>query len=130
MKEPGNWPAEPGFPLNPERPGWHWAISHKSLSGQPTPYYWSAGADPTFGGHKPASAASRYWYVEPCLTPADAAALRGAGRKAEEALEEIERSHIPSQPMSTMMDEVVWAQQHVGFLRGIARRALKNGSGS
>ena len=43
-------------------------------------------------------------------------------------LDLIERSHIPSQPMTTMMDDLVWAQMHVGRLRAMASAALKGKS--
>lgn len=40
------------------------------------------------------------------------------------ALQEIADSHIPSQPMDSGGDDLVWAQRHVGRLRGIAAAAI------
>lgn len=40
------------------------------------------------------------------------------------ALQEIADSHIPDQPAAAGGDDLVWAQRHVGKLRGIALAAL------
>jgi hypothetical protein len=57
--------------------------------------------------------------------PAAVLALLAENERMREALEEIERSHIPSVPIAVApMDDLVWAQQHVGTLRRIARAAL------
>ncbi len=43
-----------------------------------------------------------------------------------DALETIERTHIPSVPIAIApVDDLEWAQRHVGTLRRMARRALK-----
>ena len=43
-----------------------------------------------------------------------------------DALEAIERAHIPSVPIAIApVDDLEWAQRHVGTLRRMARRALK-----
>lgn len=47
----------------------------------------------------------------------------------EAALREIADSHIPSQPATSAGDDLVWAQRHVGRLRGIALAALKSATG-
>ena len=44
--------------------------------------------------------------------------------RLREALEEIERGHIPSMPMTEVVDELTWVQMWVGNLRKIARLAL------
>ena len=57
-------------------------------------------------------------------TRADRDAARAEVARLREALEEIERGHIPSMPMTETVDELTWAQMWVGRLRGIARAAL------
>jgi hypothetical protein len=45
--------------------------------------------------------------------------------RLREALEEIRDSHIPSVPLAAApVDDLVWAQQWVGHLRRVAKRAL------
>jgi hypothetical protein len=48
-----------------------------------------------------------------------------AGNPLIDALQEIADSHIPDQPGDSAGDELVWAQRHVGKLRGIALNALR-----
>lgn len=40
-------------------------------------------------------------------------------------LQEIADSHIPSQPIAMDYSDLVWAQRHVGTLRGLAVRAIR-----
>jgi hypothetical protein len=51
-------------------------------------------------------------------------AVRAEAAWLREALEEIERGHVPSMPMTEVVDELVWTQMWVGRLRKIARAAL------
>ena len=100
------------------------------------------------GDGDPGTTTRWFEYLCPCLTPTEHRALlaerdamertdemlrreiealsdeRDAAlaeaQRMREALEEIERSHIPSQPMT----EYVWAQMWVAHLRHIAGKAL------
>jgi chromosome segregation ATPase len=54
----------------------------------------------------------------------DLTAARAETARLRETLEEIERGHIPSMPMTEVVDELTWAQMWVGRLRKIARVAL------
>jgi hypothetical protein len=60
--------------------------------------------------------------MERALFERDAA--RAEAARLREALEEIERGHVPSMPMAEVVDDLVWTQMWVGQLRKIARAAL------
>lgn len=90
MTDPIGWPdpSKPGYPLNPERDGWHWM---ETPDGQLAPYEWRA-ADECERGRWPS-----YWvsqgdddwdateckYIGPCLTPAEVEAKVAAAIASE-----------------------------------------------
>jgi hypothetical protein len=55
---------------------------------------------------------------------AEVAALKREVERLRGALEEIKRSHVPSQPATAAGSDFEWAMMHVGNLRRIARAAL------
>ena len=75
-----SWPDthRPGYPVNSNTSGWHWAISYKNT--EPCVYFWNATLA-TFDQHSPAGAAARYTYLGPCLTPSESARQLAAARQ-------------------------------------------------
>ncbi len=84
-------PDKPGFPLNPERDGWHWLMSLEEKEARP--YSWTAGGEDIVGQYQsmwwgtkwslPDLLAKDGWrYLGPCHTPADLAAARAEGAEA------------------------------------------------
>lgn len=91
MTNPTNWPnpERPGFPMFPERDGWHWVATQGNAL---RPLYWCwkseswcASADPWANFWKYTDSWS---YIGPCLTPAQIAELLAAEREkcAQEAI--------------------------------------------
>jgi hypothetical protein len=79
----------------------------------------------------------QYHYTRVCIVDdntndGEAAAnahLIAAAPELYEALQKIADSHIPDAPSDSVGDELVWAQRHVGKLRGFAERALRKARG-
>jgi hypothetical protein len=87
MTDHNGWPdaAKPGYPMNPERDGWHWVRPNVAPAYAPECWFWIASAevferdasdqdDPWFPTH--------YDYLGPCHTPAEVAALIDAAYQA------------------------------------------------
>jgi hypothetical protein len=79
-------PDAPGVPLNPERDGHHWLMG---VPGIPLAPYWDerayAWAAPGLRAVLPGEVAE-YIYLGPCLTPAEADAIRAENARLREAL--------------------------------------------
>ena len=88
MTDHNGWPdaAKPGYPMNPERDGWHWVRPNVAPAYAPECWFWIASAevferdasdqdDPWFPTH--------YDYLGPCHTPDEVAALIEAERREE-----------------------------------------------
>jgi len=83
-------PARPGVPLNPERDGWHWLLFH---DGSRLCCWWNASAQgwsssdtPGYGAdYLSEEAAQDHVTCEPCLTPAEVAALQARVAELEGA---------------------------------------------
>lgn len=85
--DPAGWPdpSRPGYPLHPERDGWHWLLTAHGIS-EPFPKAWHARIQrwELSDGSLEAShhAAERWTYLGPCILPADLAAERVAAAEA------------------------------------------------
>jgi hypothetical protein len=103
MTDPNNWPdpAKPGYPLNPERDGWHWLAQADC---NPCPAYWRAAQEEWMQGglicigtaHVKYLCGDHFVggvrYIGPCLTPAEVEAREQAARREgmEEAAQEVD----------------------------------------
>jgi hypothetical protein len=106
---PGGWPdaARPGYPLNPERDGWHWLLWADETT-RPCPRLWSASQNGwvvwSTGGIAFPSEAIIYCqiYIGPCHTPAEVEARIEAARREGAAKER--------EAIAQMHD--IWADRH------------------
>jgi hypothetical protein len=127
---PGGWPdaARPGYPLNPERDGWHWVMMREGVPFRPRACFWDASRP---GWAVPGSAKLRedagpeWRYLAPCHTPAEVSAQVEAARREErEACARIFDKHgAASQKLADMrvseQDNVTW-QAHADDMREYA----------
>ena len=90
------WPGEPGVPLNPEEPRYHWV---EGCDGENTIVFWRGHGGDThhengdlkdldhWSGY-PMWIAQDWTYLGPCLTPDEASALKAERARLREALTE------------------------------------------
>jgi hypothetical protein len=116
---PGCWPdaARPGYPANPERDGVHWLnIAGDVIAAQ----WWTADALWTWGDRQwtpSVASAARWFYLGPCHTPAEVAALERERDRLLRAMNQISMVGLGPDPGS--------AQWQIGTARAIAREAIK-----
>ena len=82
----GGWPdaARPGYPLHPERDGWHWVRWAGYEPGMEFTAFWSSGEWSYDWAHLAGDRqASCYTYLGPCRTPSEVAARIEAARREE-----------------------------------------------
>lgn len=83
--DPAGWPdaSKPGYPMNPERDGWHW-IDRPILGLKPMRWLEAAGGgwvESPVCCFASEAAANNWRYLGPCPTPADLAAAVEAERE-------------------------------------------------
>ena len=115
MTATNDWPdpARPGWPLNPEKDGWHWVKIIHGIS-QPRPRLWWSKIDRwelSDGALiSPSEFAERWRYLGLVLTPDETAALQKRCEEAERERDALRRD--TSQQVTT--DEMVRRLQHLG----------------
>jgi hypothetical protein len=83
-------PDKPGWPLNPERDGWHWIVGWSDKlfvaewDSDQKDYVWFDGGDAPLG-----MVENGWTYAGPVLMPAEADALRAENARLREALDTI-----------------------------------------
>src|SRR5437868_4824232 len=111
MTDALGWPGEPGFPLNPERDGWHW-IDERALEWEAERRWWHY-LDMVF----PPDDVPGEKYLGPCLMPAEI-----AQREREAELRGWEQTIEFFQELDVPPDHREYAATLKALLAELARR--------
>jgi hypothetical protein len=131
---PGGWPdaARPGYPLNPERDGWHWLRHEDASFCTPVewrhPCGWVANGVPMLPNEVQKFVVDCCQYLGPCHAPAEVSAQVEAARR--DALEEAARVVEAEPEFPGRAPLVMWAVPTALTARSICRATKRNAAGA